>query len=206
MSEMKTTVDLNELATLFRVNTRAARRMTRLDGFPTEVAGLWDIAQLYRWAAAQADPRIASVAPIGYQHPSAKPAEYLGVWNPRGAWPIDRYWYLLWDTWLGVVCLGWQTGIGDATRLEEIVRGAPQDAYAVIAVGPYSNSHMGEELPSLDTHYPLSSAMRVGADDSLAETQSSSSRWQDLSRFLGQPVPYWPTACRPQLDGALPLP
>ena len=128
---------------------------------------------MLRWAAARS-PDMATRVPLRYWPDATKPAAYLGA-SEHGE-----------DT----VLMTWQAGVGRVTvlwnTLDPIMVWLPAFVRRVDGATVLVNVE-----PSFGLDGPSLKAVNRATPDEPYELV-----WRDLSRVLGQPVPYWPLPLR----------
>jgi hypothetical protein len=156
---------------------KQVRRVVRGGNFP-DPAGIdarepyWQEADVLRWAAGN-DPGLAARIPLLHWPDAPSPAEYLGA-------RADGQDALLgWKTSQGTVWIVWRALDPIMLSLPDLVRRV-DDVTVLVNVEP----DFGLDGP------------RVKAVNQAAPNDPYELPWSDLSRVLGQPVPYWPLSLR----------
>ena len=179
--------DVSGCAKLLGVPQWQVRRAIRAGNFANPAGNdsqgqpYWHAAGVYRWAV-QAMPGLANRIPIDYWPTPSASAAYLGGQE------VDS----------SVIALGWQVPFGRLwvawdypSRTDEVLAKAAEtlpDAEAFIVVG----GDFGHDGPALWAILP-----------GLPDKEKYEFQWSELSRVLGQPVPFWPSPLRiPELLSA----
>ena len=168
---------LEDAAGRLGMRVKQLRRAVRGGNFP-DPAGIdagapyWQQADVLRWAA-KGDPALAARIPLPYWPDAPSPAEYLGA-------RADGQDALLgWKTSQATIWIVWRALDPSMLSLPHLV-GRIDDATVLVNVEP----GFGLDGPSV-------TAVNQAAPDDPYELP-----WSDLSRVLGQPVPYWPLSLR----------
>lgn len=171
-------LDFAACARRLRVNPRWLRRQLRAGTFiaPSDHDGgetLWSEAAVLRWAATF-HPDLAAVAPLKYWPDAAQAAEYLEPEAlPKGVVVLS------WSTERGVVGVVWDSRYPLDHSLRDTA--ARLQGHAV--------------LVNVDPDFGMDGPA-VRAINTLDPEQEYGLWWRDLSRVLGQPMPYWPLLLR----------
>jgi hypothetical protein len=170
-------LNLEGAARRLGLRVRQLRRVFRGGNFP-DPAGMdagepyWQEADVLRWAA-DSDPTLAARIPLLYWPDATSPAKYLG------ARADGQDAFLGWKTSQGTVSIVWRA-------LDPIMLSLPDLVRRVDGVTVLVNVE-----PDFGIDGPGVKAVNQDAPD-----DPYGLRWSDLSRVLGQPVPYWPLSLR----------
>ncbi len=185
-------LNLDGCARLLHLRPGQLRRSARDRQFPspagTERGASWRKDDILRWAAATS-PDLAAQVPLRYWPDAAEPAEYLG------ASANDDAVVMTWQTESGTIAVVWNFVDPIMVHLPDYVRRV-NGATIVVNVDPDFGID-GPGVRAINTAIP--------------DKEQYSLRWSDMSRVLGQPMPYWPLALRiPELicawkPGAAPI-
>ncbi|MDQ3760322.1 MAG: hypothetical protein M3460_01045 [Actinomycetota bacterium] len=135
---------------------------------------IWHEDDVYRWAAST-HPKLIRRIPIHCGPDAERPATY------HGAREIEDAVVQTWQADSGTVCVVWPLPGRSGGLLRHVAAQLP-DADTLVRV----DFDFGIDGPRLSTAQP----------GNLTGWNNFGTRWADLARVLGQPVPYWPRALR----------
>ena len=169
---------LDECAHRLGLRRGRLRRAIRDGDFPDPVGPdtdepRWREVDVLRWAAASS-PDLAARIPMRYWPRATEPAAYLGA-SERGEDAV----LMMWQVGPGQVAVLWNTVDPIMVSLPDLVRRV-DGATVLVNVQP----DFGVDGPG------------VKAVNRATPEETYGLGWRDLSRVLGQPVPYWPFPLR----------